>query len=65
MDALKRELEKSLQCYKECCTKVHDTVDENDANQLQIKTRDALIDELNKVKADLEMTLEYNESYYQ
>jgi hypothetical protein len=40
-------------------------VDENDANQLQIKTRDAVIDELNKVKADLETTLEYNESYFQ
>jgi hypothetical protein len=63
MDALKQELERSLQCCEECCTELRDTVDQNDANQVQIQIRDALIDELKKLKADLEKTLENNESY--
>jgi citrate lyase gamma subunit len=62
MDALKQELEKSLQFYEQFRTELHDTVDQLDASQIQIDTRDALIDELKKRKVDLEKTLEGNES---
>jgi chromosome segregation ATPase len=64
MDALKQELEKSLQLYEECRTELHDMVDQLGASQVQIDTRDALIDKLKKKKAELEKTLEDNESYY-
>jgi chromosome segregation ATPase len=63
MDALKRELEKGLQCYEQCRAELRDTVDQLDASQVQITTRDALIDELKKTKAESEKTLEDNESY--
>jgi peptidoglycan hydrolase CwlO-like protein len=36
MDVLKQELEKSLQCYEECCTELHDAVVQNDAHLIQI-----------------------------
>jgi chromosome segregation ATPase len=64
MDALKQELEKSLQLYEECRTELRDMVDQLGASQVQIDTRDALIDKLKKKKAELEKTLEDNESYY-
>jgi cell division protein FtsB len=63
MDVLKQESEKSLQLYEQCRTELRNTVDQLDASQVQIDTRDALIDELKKRKAELEKTLEDNESY--
>jgi chromosome segregation ATPase len=65
MDTLKQELEKSLQLYEECRTELRDMVDQLGASQVQIDTRDALIDKLKKKKAELEKTLDDNESYYQ
>lgn len=62
MDALKWELEKSLQCYEECRTELHATVVQNDTHLVQIQTHYALIEELKKVTAELENTLEKNES---
>jgi hypothetical protein len=38
-------------------------MDQFDAQEVQISTRDALIEELKRQKADLEKTLENNESY--
>jgi hypothetical protein len=63
MDALKQDLEKSLQCYEECRIKLRNDVVQNDAHLVQIQICDALIEELKKVKAELEKTLEENESY--
>jgi chromosome segregation ATPase len=63
MDVLKQELEKSLQLYEQCRTELRNTVDQLDASQVQIDTHDAQIDELKKRKAELEKTLEDNESY--
>jgi peptide methionine sulfoxide reductase MsrB len=63
MDDLKKETERDLQCYELCHTKLHDAMDQFDAQEVQISTRDALIEELKRQKADLEKTLENNESY--
>jgi uncharacterized phage infection (PIP) family protein YhgE len=52
IDALKEELEKSLQCYEECRTELKDMVTQYDAQEIQIQA-------LNK----LEDTLEKNETY--
>jgi hypothetical protein len=52
-----------LQCYEECITELRDVVDQLDSSQVQINTRDALIEELKKSKAELEKALEDNESY--
>jgi hypothetical protein len=62
MDALKKELERSLQCYEECRTELRDVVDQKDVDQVQIKTCDVLIDKLKKWKANLVKILENNES---
>jgi hypothetical protein len=56
-------LGKGLQCYKQCRTELRHTVDQHDTSQVQITTRDALIDDLKKNKSELEKTLEDNESY--
>jgi hypothetical protein len=63
MDDLKKETERDLQCYELCHTELHDAMDQCDAQEVQISTRDALIEELKRQKADLEKTLENNESY--
>jgi hypothetical protein len=48
MDALKQELEKSMQCYEECCVELRDLVTQFDAQQVQIQTHDNLIAELKR-----------------
>jgi hypothetical protein len=63
MDALKRKLEKSLQCYEECRTELRGVIVQNATHLIQIQTRDALLAELKKVKGELENTLEKNEAY--
>jgi hypothetical protein len=61
--ALKRELEKILQCYEECHTELKDMVTQYDAQEIQIQANNNLIAELKKVKGELEDTLEKNEAY--
>jgi flagellar capping protein FliD len=46
IDALKQELEKSLQCYEECHTELKDMVTQYDAQQVQIEANNNLIAEL-------------------
>jgi predicted nucleic acid-binding Zn-ribbon protein len=50
IDALKRELEKILQCYEECHTELKDMVTQYDAQEIQIQANNNLIAELKKVK---------------
>jgi chromosome segregation ATPase len=64
IDTLKRELEKSLQCYEECRTELKDMVTQYNAQEVQIPANNNLIAELKKVKGELEDTLEKNEAYY-
>jgi hypothetical protein len=63
IDALKQELEKSLQCYEECHTELKDMVTQYDAQQIQIEANNNLIAELKRLKGELEDTLEKNETY--
>jgi peptidoglycan hydrolase CwlO-like protein len=63
IDALKQDLEKSLQCYEECRTELKDMVTQYDAQEIQIQANNNLIAELKKVKGGLEDTLEKNEAY--
>jgi chromosome segregation ATPase len=63
IDALKQKLEKSLQCYEECCTELKDMVTQYDAQQVQIEANNNLIVELKQLKGELEDTLEKNETY--
>jgi peptidoglycan hydrolase CwlO-like protein len=63
IDALKRELEKSLQCYEVCRTELKYMVTQYDAQEIQVQANNNLIAELNKVKGELEDTLEKNEAY--
>jgi DNA repair exonuclease SbcCD ATPase subunit len=63
IDALKQELEKSLQCYEECRTELKDMVTLYDAQQIQLEANANLIAELKRLKGELEDTLEKNETY--
>jgi NAD-dependent DNA ligase len=63
IDALKQELEKSLQCYEECGTELKDMVTQYDAQEIQIQANNNLIAELKKVKGELEDTSEKNKAY--
>jgi DNA-directed RNA polymerase subunit L len=63
IDALKRELETSLKCYKECRTELKYMVTQYDAQQVLLEANANLITELKKVKGELEETLENNEAY--
>jgi chromosome segregation ATPase len=54
MDDLKKEIEWELQCYEQSRTKLRDAIDQCDAQEVQILTREALIEELKKQKAELE-----------
>jgi peptidoglycan hydrolase CwlO-like protein len=58
IDALKLELESSLKCYEECCTKLKDMVTQYDAQQVILEANANLIAELKKVKGELEDTFE-------
>jgi predicted RNase H-like nuclease (RuvC/YqgF family) len=60
IDALKRELEKSLQYYEKCRTELKDMVTQYDAQQIQIQADANLIAELKMLKGELEDTLEKN-----
>jgi peptidoglycan hydrolase CwlO-like protein len=62
-DALKEDLDKSLQCYEECRTELKDMVTQYDAQQVQIEANNNLIAELKRLKGELEDTLEKNETY--
>jgi chaperonin cofactor prefoldin len=62
IDALKQELEKSLQCYEECRAELKDMVTQYDAQEIQIQALNNLVTELKKVKGELEDTLEKNEA---
>jgi peptidoglycan hydrolase CwlO-like protein len=63
IDALKQELEKSLQCYEECRTELKDMVTQYNAQQVQIEANNNLIAELKWLKGELEDTQEKNETY--
>jgi hypothetical protein len=63
MDALKKELELSLKCYEECRTELKDMVTQYDAQNILLEANTNLIEELKKVKGELEDTLEKNEAY--
>jgi hypothetical protein len=63
IDALRQELEKSLQCYEECRTELKDMFTLFDAQQIQIQADANLIAELKRLKGELEDTLEKNEAY--
>jgi polyhydroxyalkanoate synthesis regulator protein len=63
IDALKKELEKSLECYEECRTELKDMVTQYDAQHVQIKANNNLIAELKWLKGELKDTLEKNETY--
>jgi chromosome segregation ATPase len=63
IDALKQELEKSLECFEECRTELKDMVTQYDAQQVLLEANANLITELKKVKGELEDTLEKNEAY--
>jgi chromosome segregation ATPase len=63
IDALKQELEKSLQCYEECHTELKDMVTQYDEQQAEIEANNNLIAELKRLKGELEETLEKNETY--
>jgi predicted nuclease with TOPRIM domain len=63
IDALKQELEKSLQCYEECQIELKDMGTQYDAQEIQIQALNNLVTELKKVKDELEDTLEKNETY--
>jgi hypothetical protein len=62
IDALKWELEKSLQCYEECRTELKGMVTQYDAQQIQLEANTNLIAELKRLKGELEDTLEKNEA---
>jgi peptidoglycan hydrolase CwlO-like protein len=64
IDALKQELEKSIQCYEECHTELKDMVTQYDVQQVQIEANNNLIAELKRLKDELEDTLKKNETYY-
>jgi predicted nuclease with TOPRIM domain len=63
IDALKQELEKSLQCYEECQIELKDMGTQYDVQEIQIQALNNLVTELEKVKDELEDTLEKNETY--
>jgi hypothetical protein len=57
---LKKELEKSLECYEECRAELKDMVTQYDTQQVQIEANNNLIAELKRLKGELEDTLEKN-----
>jgi peptidoglycan hydrolase CwlO-like protein len=61
IDALKRELEKGLQCYADAGRSFAIRLINWTQVKVQITTPDALIDELKKNKSELEKTPEDNE----
>jgi chromosome segregation ATPase len=63
MDALKKELELSVQCYEGCRAELKDMVTQYDAQNILLEANANLITELKKVKGELEDTLEKNEAY--
>jgi chromosome segregation ATPase len=52
IDALKQELEKSLQCYEECRTELKDMVTQYSVQQVQIEANNNLIAELKRLKGE-------------
>jgi hypothetical protein len=63
MDALKKELELSVQCYEGCRAELKDMVTQYNAQNILLEANPNLIAELKKVKGELEYTLEKNEAY--
>jgi chromosome segregation ATPase len=54
IDALKQELERSLQGYEECRTELKDMVTQYDAQEVQIQANANLIAELKRFKGEVE-----------
>jgi hypothetical protein len=63
MDALKKGLELSVQCYEGCRAELKDMVTQYDAQNILLGANANLITKLKKVKGELEDTLEKNEAY--
>jgi DNA repair exonuclease SbcCD ATPase subunit len=63
MDALKKELELSVQCYEGCRAELKDMVTQYNAQNILLEANANLIAELKNVKGDLEDILEKNEAY--
>jgi chromosome segregation ATPase len=63
INALKQELERSMQCYEECRTELKDMVTHYNVQEVQIQANANHIAELKRLKGELEDTLEKNEAY--